>query len=160
MPQKTKAEREYKVYTQAQRIFIAANLLDGNIPADLHPDFDNNVPDSADQSGLREFRNAEAAAMLRYVGATWLDLAHSLSSDGTYGPYFQFQRPTDLFECCLRMPDHYFRSVFWCVTLQLSLECMFTFNNSVGRDMFEKLIAVLGHNPIFCSKGCKPQCHV
>lgn len=64
----------------------------------------------------RELDGHGAAELLELLGLSYMDLAASLTGDGSRGPYFQFPKPTDFFQCCLLAPDRIFRSVFRCVS--------------------------------------------
>lgn len=63
----------------------------------------------------RELDGHGAAELLELLGLSYMDLAASLTGDGSRGPYNQFPKPSDFFQCCLLAPDRIFRSVFRCV---------------------------------------------
>ncbi|KAF9065904.1 hypothetical protein BDP27DRAFT_1366066 [Rhodocollybia butyracea] len=52
-----------------------------------------------------------AAGLLELLGLSYMDLASSLTGDGSRGPYNQFPKPSDFFQCCLLAPDRIFHSV-------------------------------------------------
>ncbi|KAG7099563.1 hypothetical protein E1B28_001396 [Marasmius oreades] len=82
------------------------------------------------------------AVLLRALGARWLEMAYRLRGDSRRGPYPQSPKSKDIFECLLQLPVHQFRSVF-----------------RVSRDMFDILVKLLTPNPLFQTKGRKPQRH-
>lgn len=64
-----------------------------------------------------ELDEDDAAGLLELLGLSYMNLAASLTGDGSRGPYNQFPKPSDFFQCCLLAPDRIFCSVFRCVMI-------------------------------------------
>ncbi|KAJ7194555.1 hypothetical protein GGX14DRAFT_576259 [Mycena pura] len=79
----------------------------------------------------------------RIYAATWIEAGVALLGDGSQGPYFQVPKSQDWFSCALQAPDQDFRAVF-----------------RMSRGTFNRFCAELGKNPIFTSRGRKPQRHI
>ncbi|KAJ7577117.1 hypothetical protein C8J56DRAFT_899213 [Mycena floridula] len=74
----------------------------------------------------------------------WSQTAQILMEEGTRGPYNQTPKCVEFFSIQLQSPDREFRSMF-----------------RLGRDMFDRLVAILAPNPIFNHPNAKkPQRHV
>ncbi|KAJ7226769.1 hypothetical protein GGX14DRAFT_385569 [Mycena pura] len=133
MPQKTIRELEDQHFEQALHFFMAADLLEDTSSAEEadgdHVDSDENV-----------VQGDEIPMMLRVLGAEWLGIAEALRGNGTRGPYFQVPKSADFFELALQMPDRLFRYMF-----------------RMGRATFDTFVDILSQNPIFISRGRKPQ---
>ncbi len=94
------AAQQHELINDAFYIFLAADTLKeelNNNNFNFHPKFDDEQVNWDDMLGLDNFGDKEAIDMLRVLGPTWLNLADSLTGNGTCGLYFQFPRSTNFF---------------------------------------------------------------
>ncbi|KAK7453275.1 hypothetical protein VKT23_011951 [Stygiomarasmius scandens] len=149
MPRYTLAEAQAECITLGSSLLLAAELMQPqNAEEDLGIGDDDGV--SSEESDWDEEEDTEQEEtfggdeedeiMLQAVGIYLLDYGDSLLGNGKRGPYFQFPKSKDYFECCLNANDRDFRYHF-----------------RMGREMFYRLVAMLEPNPIFHSTGPKPQ---
>ncbi|KAF7367609.1 DDE Tnp4 domain-containing protein [Mycena sanguinolenta] len=146
MPKETLEGLQNRLYDDATSLFMLADLLEATGPIDLDPDDDNLTVDGDPPDELAEVISrgrSETADVLRMHGAMFVEEAESLRGDGTRGPYFQVRKSQDWFLYALAMPDRQFRAIF-----------------RIGRRTFDIFCEILEENPIFTSRGCKPQRHI
>ncbi|KAJ7321568.1 hypothetical protein DFH08DRAFT_969937 [Mycena albidolilacea] len=128
------------LYDDASALFAVAETLD-------HVDLMNlNLEDDDDMDELAQMLSrgqSDTAAILRMYGALFIEEAESLKGDGMRGPYFQVQKSEDWFVCALNMPDREFRAIF-----------------RISRLTFDIFCEILEQNPLFLSRGRKPQHHI
>ncbi|KAJ8085398.1 hypothetical protein PM082_011060 [Marasmius tenuissimus] len=141
MPHKTVAEVQDRLREKAASFFIAADALDEDmLELDSHDD-DVFEAFQIDEAMKKEQENDEELAMvLMYLGAELIYDSEELAGDGTRGPYLRYPRSQDFFQSCLQLPDRLFRAMF-----------------RVSHEMFNILVELLSRDPIFHSKGHKPQ---
>jgi hypothetical protein len=108
MPQTTLAQAQTEFMGLGQACIIASHILDDSDGSDDGRSFDDEDAPDFDES----FSDKDAAELIEAQGITFLQLAMSLSGDGSRGPYFQFPKSRDFFQCCLRSPDRIFRFIF------------------------------------------------
>ncbi|KAJ3968953.1 hypothetical protein EV361DRAFT_870433 [Lentinula raphanica] len=157
MPQPTLVETQHSFLQLAWVLILAADVLrDTAATSDSDSESDDSSESSSDSDSESEDSddsesddegsgNKEAAELLELQAILFVDLAVNLVGDGSRGPYFQFPKSQDFFQCCLSAPDRTFR---------------FIFRIRIGRPMFEYLVEILATHPIFQSTGRKPQRHV
>ncbi|KAF9059602.1 hypothetical protein BDP27DRAFT_1497896 [Rhodocollybia butyracea] len=145
----TIAELQKELTDVASLILFASSTLDEDSAQNKEDEFSNllHENDNLNWDGEEEsweedweLDESSAAGLLELLGLSYMDLASSLTGDGSRGPYNQFPKPSDFFQCCLLAPDHIFHSVF-----------------RMGKHMFNVLHDKISSNSVFESRGWKPQ---
>ncbi|KAJ7182931.1 hypothetical protein C8R43DRAFT_941015 [Mycena crocata] len=131
MPKATKIQQYSDV------LFIAENLLAASVA--LEEDVDDLDGFEEDEA---ELFCDDISEILDLTSLDWLEIAEFMLGDGSRGRYDQIPKSVDFFSVCLQAPDREFRHMF-----------------RIGRNMFDWLVATLSTNPIFMSRGRKPQRH-
>ncbi|KAF7362660.1 DDE Tnp4 domain-containing protein [Mycena venus] len=134
MTRTTKTQIQSDILHLAETLLAASTLLEDD-------------PDDPDLFGMNEEDTEcfsdDISDVLDLAALNWVELAQYMAGDGSRGTYDQIAKSKDFFGICLRAPDREFRHMF-----------------RVGRDLFDYLVQVLAPNPIFLSKGRRPQRHV
>jgi len=156
MVYKSKAQIQAELVGMAEVMFVAS-LDDDGEEADMDVDFEGE-----DQWLLDDMDPEDDA--LQYVALRVLESAQSMSGSGSRGPYNGIARSKDYFPTLLQQPDQRFRYVFRSVNNKclhyLPVPDLKDLVFRLSRSTFDRLVALLADNPIFISRGKRPQRHV
>lgn len=121
MPQRTVAQTQYEY---AEAMLMVSELLGENEPWEDSDDEDDlswglddglsdiDDDDEFDDDDRSKGGDTDIAELLQILGLTFLDMAKLLEPDATRGPYGQTRKPSDFFECCLKVSDRDFCHIF------------------------------------------------
>ncbi|KAL1948348.1 hypothetical protein VTO73DRAFT_12423 [Trametes versicolor] len=141
MPRPTK-EQIRKDIEDAATVNLLVSFIFDSDESDQPEDPD--ILNSEDEfDGEWQDQDFTVAELLELSAVNWLAIAEEFNDHDQRGPYNQILRSKDFFSCCLQASDRDFRHMF-----------------RMGRDTFDRLVALLAQNPIFTSKGKRPQRHV
>ncbi|KAJ7586922.1 hypothetical protein C8J56DRAFT_1051221 [Mycena floridula] len=91
-----------------------------------------------------EESDEDISEILELQALHWTHTTMILAGNALRGPYNQVSRSEDFFKVALQAPDREFRHMF-----------------RVGREMFDRLVAMIAPNPVFHHLNAKkPQRHV
>ena len=150
MPKQGLRDLQDELYNDGMVILEVSEILDDG--CDEPPDIEDRDMDEYEQPADSD------SDILRIYAATWIEAGVALLGDGSRGPYFQVPKSQDWFSCALQAPDRDFRAVFRCAIYASLCPCSLFL--SMSRGTFNKFCAELGKNPIFTSRGRKPQRHI
>jgi len=117
MPPPTLADIETQLYVQAVKLFIAADDLEDINSEISDPEDDmiyatQTVTEDLELAAAVQAESEEIAMVLRSLGVELMVQAEDLRGDGTRGPYLQYPRSKDFFECLLSLREKEFRTMF------------------------------------------------
>ncbi|KAK7460610.1 hypothetical protein VKT23_009330 [Stygiomarasmius scandens] len=141
MPRFTIAEAQSDYVSLGCTYLLAAHLVrpqndDNSDSDDSQRDVDSEEEDWEEEDA--EMGEDELEVIFQVIGTSLMAYGDGLDRDGERGPYFQYPKSKDYFDCCLNAADRDFRYHF-----------------RVGKPMFERLVSMLEANPIFHSTGRK-----
>ncbi|THU87950.1 hypothetical protein K435DRAFT_866748 [Dendrothele bispora CBS 962.96] len=139
MPRFTIAEAQSDYMSLGCTYLLAAHLVQPQNDDDSDSDDSQHDVDSKEEDWEEEdveMGEDELEVIFQVIGTSLMAYGDGLDRDGECGPYFQYPKSKDYFDCCLNAADRNFR---------------------VGKPMFDHLVFMLEPNPIIHSTGQKPQ---
>jgi hypothetical protein len=156
MVYKSKAQMQAELTGMAEALLIASFADEDEVEGE---DFDMELEDK-DEWQLDNLDPKDD--VLGHVALRVLELADSMSGNGSRGPYNGIVCSKDYFPALLQQPDQRFRYVFRSVNMNLKFffDYLKYLIFRLSRSTFDRLVALLANNPIFTSRGKHPQRHV